>query len=746
MKKTGFTILIMVTAFLSYSQTVSLYCGQPDSADHNPLGTTRLLGYLNRPWGLAYDSKNNLWISNSGGHTISVILSDGNSLYTRAGNYGHGCFSNQNGVNARFGNPSGIDVGPGDTIFVADYNNHVIRYITPFTSLGNVQAVGVKAGMYSYNHPTDPCYTSYQGYADGPADVARFSNPIDVAVDDTGNIFVVDQGNHCIRKITPGGMVSSYAGHCTMPGYRDDSNKDSALFTFPSAVIIGQNGELYVADQFNSRVRKISSSGVTTVDTHDSLWNPRGLLATKNGLLYITDNNRILRNTSVSASTFAGSSNYNDNGYANGVGQSARFDNLKDIIFDPNDSDVIYVADMDNQVLRKIVSCSPYSPKINASKTSFCLGDSAVLSVSGVFSGYSWSNGDTTSSIIVKKSGNYSVTVVNANGCPGTSAPVSITATPLHLNVTPDGPLTFCYGDSVILVADAGLDKYKWFRDDTLIKQGTQGEAQSLTVTSGGDYHLEGMLGSCTGSSSHFMVVVGSAIVPEISILGDTIICPGDSVMLETKEVYTVYQWKRNDTVAGTARRIVIKNAGIYVVMVTQTSGCSGTSLPVKINHYPNPVKPVIDVNDTILTSSVAVTYQWYKDGQKVGGATDQVFHAARNAVYKVQTTDTNGCKAFSDPVNIGNVSVFNRDGGFEFKLYPNPGNGMLRLRVNQDVGNICLRITNIYGAEVYKWSGSLDANSERNIDLTFLNMGIYYAILSIGSSENVVKIVIKGI
>ena len=138
------------------------------------------------------------------------------------------------GTAAEFSNPAGLVIDKQGNLFVGDQN--CIRKITPdrmvSTFCGNI---------------------SVAGYKDGPADVALFSSINDMVMDEQENIYASDENR--IRKITPQGLVSTFAGNTA--GYKD-GDAASARFNGPVGLAADKQGNIYVADDHNNRIRKIS--------------------------------------------------------------------------------------------------------------------------------------------------------------------------------------------------------------------------------------------------------------------------------------------------------------------------------------------------------------------------------------------------------------------------------------------------------------------------------------------------------
>ena len=150
------------------------------------------------------------------------------------------------GGDARFNVPTGIAVNSAGTLYVTDSQNCTIRKITP---AGVVTTFAGESGA---------C-----GSADGTGNAARFSVPQGAAVDSTGNVYVADTFNHTIRKITPGGVVTTLAGLAGNIGSADGTGS-AARFNSPRGVAVDSAGTVYVADTNNHTIRKITAGGVVT--------------------------------------------------------------------------------------------------------------------------------------------------------------------------------------------------------------------------------------------------------------------------------------------------------------------------------------------------------------------------------------------------------------------------------------------------------------------------------------------------
>lgn len=190
------------------------------------------------PADIVMDNGGNYYVSDRGNQRIRRIAPDG-TVSTLAGTNTPG-FVDGTGSGAVFSNPSGLGIDKQGNIYVADVANNSIRKITP---AGKVTTIGG---------------TGATGYYDGAAATSRFWYPSDVAVDARGNVYVADTYNDCIRMITPGGTVSTIAGNAGVPGGYKDGDGSVALFNRPGSIIVDAQGNIYVADSMNNRIRKIT--------------------------------------------------------------------------------------------------------------------------------------------------------------------------------------------------------------------------------------------------------------------------------------------------------------------------------------------------------------------------------------------------------------------------------------------------------------------------------------------------------
>ncbi|CAN5504752.1 hypothetical protein BH10ACT2_BH10ACT2_10610 [soil metagenome] len=192
---------------------------------------------------------------------------------------------------------------------------------------------------------------STSGTADDPVGTsAQFNKPYGVAVDSDGNVYVADKNNNRIRKITPAGAVTTLAGSGTSG--TADGTGTAAEFNKPLGVAVDAAGNVYVADTNNGLIRRITPSGIVT--TLAGVNQPYGVAVDLAGNVYVADhdNHNIRKITPAGAVTTLAGSTTGIADWADATGTDARFDSPAGVAVDATGN--VYVADFGNHRIRKI--------------------------------------------------------------------------------------------------------------------------------------------------------------------------------------------------------------------------------------------------------------------------------------------------------------------------------------------------------------------------------------------------------
>jgi uncharacterized protein (TIGR03437 family) len=377
-----FILTLAAARFAGAQLTISTFAGNGTPAyagDAGPASAAELF----YPIDVSSDGGGNLYIADQDNNRIRMVNSNG-VISTLAGT-GNPGFSGDGGqaTQAMLNSPICVFSDPfGRGVYISDVGNQVIRLISPS---GTITTIAGIAGLEGY---------SGDG---GPATSATFYNPVRVTVDPSADIIIADQSNHVIRKINHvTGIITTIAG--TTQGFSGDGGPATAAqLNNPTSVVSDLQGNLYICDQFNFRIRKVDTSGtITTIAgtgtagysgdggpaTMAELNYPGGMTIDTSGNLFFSDDtNNVVREISGSTAVITtvagnGTAGYSGDG---GPATSAELNGNFGVTLDSLGN--LYIADAKNNVVRLIGQASPIIPTFTANAltnaASFASGGSA---------------------------------------------------------------------------------------------------------------------------------------------------------------------------------------------------------------------------------------------------------------------------------------------------------------------------------------------------------------------------------
>ena len=211
-------------------------------------GGPALKATLNFPAGLALDKNNNLYIADRNNHRIRKVSPEG--IITTVVGTGVMGFSGdgERALQAQLNLPSDVEMGPGDEIYISDRSNNRIRKVDEHGIITTVAGIGI-AGF---------------GGDFGPAKKAFLKYPFGIGLDQKGNLYIADRGNNRVRKVDSLGIITTFAGDSMHSFGGDYGPASHSNLAYPTDVAADGEGNIYIADRNNNRIRKIDELGVIT--------------------------------------------------------------------------------------------------------------------------------------------------------------------------------------------------------------------------------------------------------------------------------------------------------------------------------------------------------------------------------------------------------------------------------------------------------------------------------------------------
>jgi hypothetical protein len=411
------TLFLSFIFFYSNAQIISTIAGNGTLGYSGDSGLA-VQAQMNQPWNTAIDIHGNIFISDPENYRIRRV--DKNGIITTVAGNGTSGYSGDGGLAtaAQLSNFIRVAVDGSDNLYISDGVFHCIRKVNSQGIISTIAGTG------------NPGFTG----DNGPSSSALLNTPNCVITDFSGNLYISDWNNSRIRLIDTNGIIKTIAGNGNIDFSGDNGLATNATFHSVWGLSVDRNGNLFLADGNNYRVRKIDTSGIITTIAGDGnigsggdgdgglavnahLSYVIGVSADAFGNIYISDagTNRIRKvNNAGIISTIAGNGS---SGYSGDNGPADAAQISSDAGFITSDSlGNIYIADRGNHCIRKIVLQKPVIDSFSPHETYF--GDSVIISGSGFTGTQSVSFGDSTAEYFYIKNDSIIIAFVG-NGATG---------------------------------------------------------------------------------------------------------------------------------------------------------------------------------------------------------------------------------------------------------------------------------------------------------------------------------------
>lgn len=567
----------------------------------------------------------------------------------------------------------------------------IISYETPQiyevgTPITPLLPTNIGGSIFPDGQVTTFAGSGIQGATNGQGIAAKFNYASAVAIDASGNVFVADYLNHIIRKITPTGLVSTFAGS-GLAGSSDGVGI-AASFNYPGGIAIDASGNLYIADCLNNKIRKITATGVVTtlagngsqgsIDgdaTTASFYNPTGLAVDASGNVFVADcYNHSIRKVTPSGlvTTIAGSGLP---GSIDAIGTAASFKYPTSLVIDTVGD--IYVTDFLNHKIRKITTAAVVSTFVGS-------GIAGSGNGTGVSASFNKPKGvaiDNLGDFYVADSDNLKIRKITSAGVvtdhAGVGSVGAIDGSVATANFNyPTGLATDALGN--VYVADFYNSKIRKispngytispdlpaglvFDETTGEIKGTPTEASNETT-----YTITGYNGDGTSITTINITICAKILSPEVTIsASDTSICAGINVVFTALPVEggsnPIFQWEKNGLSVGTNSVTYTDNTLINNDVITCTlinNEICSTQIPatdsVTMQVYTTPLPSAESIQifcDTALVSdleAIGEELKWY--ASSTSNDLLSLTEYLLNGTYYVSQT-SNGCE--SNRLNI---------------------------------------------------------------------------------------------
>jgi len=689
------------------------------------------------------------------------------------GNAGNGGLA----TNALYNAPFGVAVDAGSNVYIADVYNNVIRKITYLTKY-----VTVVAGN---NNP------GFSGDG-GLATAAQLNNPLGIAVDKTGNLYIADALNNRIRKVDASTQkISTIAGIGTAGNAGDGGLATAAQLNRPTGVAVDADGNVFILDRGNNSIRMIAAATLKISTVLNNRHVLSGVATDAAGNVFVSDStaSQVLKLAvrTYAATVVAGTGAA---GYVDATAPAAGKLNYPGGLA-VNSAGVIFVADINNFVVRKLIPSSvvsvPISNNIISTTDSLnsCTGKIVAKTITGSLP--AGGLGTYTYQWLSSPDG---VNFRPVTGAIAQSYPVgtTLTATTFYRRVVSStdlftdssniiayhaytnpvpviktsAGLAFCKGITDTLSTTVAYAGYTWSTGATT--------SQITTAAKGNFYVTVKDANGCSGKSASVSIVVNALPTKPTITANPTILtnlCPGSQAVL-TSSASVKYAW----TGGATTQSITVTQAGSYNVTITDANGCSNTSKAAVVSYKACGAPATV----TATVSGTTATLVWravpcavkYNIQYAVYGTTNwttvttptadttytltglaastkytwQVSTACTSSLlspYKNGTAFKTAAKLMdASPVLTTQESIYQQ--GFDAALFPNPATSASKLNLSQVVGRVSVMITDMSGRVV--WKTDVEGAKQVILPSEKFTAGMYMVTVNDGKNKKVLKLV----